>query len=171
MVGLTRGRIEIGKMTVLTAPGVFGGWSGFLGVSCPRCWACSVFFVFRLQAPFKPSDILLRWQVFGANPPIQQGVAHCLVVGDVFIENLPFMVHLMVVGVEDGDFRGKVSGLEQNCGRKVGQWSAFGHFPRAFMARVLLPNKAWSPLLRMSGKSWLPPVCSSMTCESSFLSR
>lgn len=97
------------------------------GVGLVQC-----FFVFRLQAPFNPSDILLTWQVFGANAPIQQGVAHSLVVGDVLIGNLPFMVHLMVAGVEDGDFRGEVFGLEQNCGGKVGQWAALGHFPLGF---------------------------------------
>jgi hypothetical protein len=92
----------------------------------------SVFFVFRLQAPFNPFDILLRWQAFEENAPFQQGVAHRLVVGDVLIGNLNFTVHLVLEGVEDGDFRGEVFGLEQNCGRKIGQWAAFGHFPLRF---------------------------------------
>jgi hypothetical protein len=66
----------------------------------------------------------------------------------------------VLAGIENGDFCGEVFGLEDDGGRKVGQRSAVRYIPLGFLAWVDLPNKALSPLLRMSAKSWLPPVCS-----------
>ena len=64
--------------------------------------------------------------------PRSKSVLRRLVVGDVLMRDFPLTVHLVLAGVEDRDFGCEVFGLEQNGGRKVGQWAAVGHFPLGF---------------------------------------
>ena len=55
------------------------------------------------------------------NAALNQGVAHGLVIGDVFVGNRGFVAELVLFGVEDGDFGGEVFGFENNCRGEVSE--------------------------------------------------
>ena len=119
-------------LVAIVAWGSFAGGHGVFLLVVQRAGIFKDFFVVRLQAALHLFHVFFGRQAFGANATLQQGVAHRLVVGDVLIGDLPFTLHLMLAGVEDGDFSREVFGLEQNRGRKVGQWAGVGHFPLGF---------------------------------------
>jgi len=87
------------------------------------------FLFFRRHATLDFLHILGRREGFRTDATFQQGVAHGLIVGDVFLRNGGFRGHTVLPSVEDGDFRGEILGLEDDGRGEVGQRAVVRHLP------------------------------------------
>ena len=118
------------------------------------------FFICCTQTSFDFFHVFAWWQTFRANTALYKVSRTAWLFVTCSLEITASLsiwcclaLKMVISAAKSFAFRMMVGAKSAN-----GRLSGTCHY--AFMACVVLPKSAWSPLLRIKAKSWLLPVCS-----------